>query len=196
MGIRNLTVKAFRLLVKLVLRPSYTKLQLEIDELQEQLRNRVVFYEISEEHIREGLEGRQPISLRRGNDIVKEIIKEVHQEWVEWQNSTWTLIKASLLPQEDYQAFLQRLIQAESAIFESVGAIMRIKLLNAMAERDFEATFGMTREEWEKQRPKDEMDELVAAIRDKKELPADVKEALKEVDGFVPWNWDYSDKVN
>jgi hypothetical protein len=64
---------------------------------------------------------------------------------------------------------------------------MLVKLINKMAEKNFEAAVGMPREEWDKKRPADIVDETLDAIADKKELPEEMKQALKELKGQVPF---------
>jgi hypothetical protein len=64
-----------------------------------------------------------------------------------------------------------------------------------MADVDFQKTFGMSREEWSKKKPKDPIDETIEAIKEKKELPEDVQKTLEEINGFIPINFDY-DKEN
>jgi len=190
-------INVIRMLLKVVLRPSAVKLSKEMQRVGEEIWEQILLHDISPKHIERAITHRREVFRTEGaNEIVGEIAVYYSTLFSTLIHNRGILIRASLLPVQEYWDFLDEKKIVQDKVFGSLSQIMMLKLINGMAEVDFDRTFGLTRAEWDEQRPdRDKIDETIEAIRDKKPLPAEVQEILKEVDGIVPFNFDY-DTIN
>lgn len=184
-------LRLINLFLKAVYRPSVEKIAKDLKKIENDLVEYVMTYDISKEQVDEAFKAiSNALPMTLGDDVVLDIFDDIKYEYINKQIQYGTVIRAQLLSPKDYNRYLLDLVAVRDKIFTQLIPVIRIKLINEMARTDFERTMGMSKEKWdqEKARHKDYKDELkdtVESIQNKEELPSEIKDALKELNGFL-----------
>jgi hypothetical protein len=190
-------MKLLQALLRLILRPDKDKLAKEVARAGEEIWEQIMFHEISEEHVDRAFKCRgQAIRTENTTKMLEEIFDIYSKQFTGMIQTRGILLKATLLPTEQHLGWLDEKKAIKDQIFGMAPQILILKLINAMAEKDFVRTMGMTREEWEKHYTGDKIDQTIEAIKNKQPLPEDIQKALKEVDGIVPFDLSDYEVIN
>lgn len=182
-----------RTVLRLIYRPSLMKMAYELTDFYTKMLDHVADLEIKPEVVKKALKIQaSAVNEATHQAIVNEIMDSISTKYTEQMQVQMLPLKASLLSTNDLHIYYEMVAEIRKDLFPKVSAMIMLKLVNAMAELDFKKVFGCTREEWNKQkRPKDVLDPIINAVKEKQPLPDEIRQVLEELNGIVPFNFDY-----